>query len=83
MGDYILTVDDLRNCKRFEDVIAVGTYYLDGHKPDDDKRTYTPKESLKVPPYDIPLRCLIAKDGDNLMMAGRCLSPPAGAVLTE
>lgn len=75
VGDYILTVDDLRNCKRFEDVIAVGTYYLDGHKPDDDKRTYIlPKESLKVPPYDIPLRCLIAKDGDNLMMAGRCLS---------
>ncbi len=45
------------------------------HKTDDDKRTYIlPKDSLSVPPYDIPLRALMAKDGDNLMMAGRCLS---------
>ncbi|HOJ11132.1 MAG TPA: FAD-dependent oxidoreductase, partial [Clostridiales bacterium] len=55
--------------------IAVGAYYLDGHKPDDDKRTYIiPREYLNVPPYDIPLRTLIAKDGENLMMAGRCMS---------
>lgn len=25
-------------------------------------------------PYDIPLRALIAKDVDGLMMAGRCIS---------
>jgi hypothetical protein len=75
VGDYILTVDDVRAGRAFDDVIAVGTYYLDGHKPDDDKRTYIlPKDELSVPPYDIPLRCLIAKDGKNLMMAGRCLS---------
>jgi hypothetical protein len=46
-----------------------------GHKPDDDKRTYIlPKDQLDVPPYQIPLRSLIAKDGRNLMMAGRCFS---------
>ena len=74
-GDYILTVDDLRSGASFEDSIAVGTFYLDGHKPDDDKRTYIlPKDSLHVPPYDIPLRSLIARDGSNLLMAGRCLS---------
>lgn len=74
-GDYILTVDDLRAGRSFDDAIAVGTYYLDGHKPDDDKRTYIldPKD-LAVPPYDIPLRSIIAKDGENLLMAGRCLS---------
>jgi hypothetical protein len=27
-----------------------------------------------VKPYDIPLRALIAKDVDGLMMAGRCIS---------
>ncbi len=75
VGDYILTVDDLRAGRSFDDVIAIGTYPLDGHKPDDDKRTYIlPPEERKVPPYDIPLRCLIAKDGKNLLMAGRCLS---------
>ena len=74
-GDYVLHVDDLRAGRAFDDGIARGTFYLDGHKPDDDKRTYIlPKDELEVPPYQIPLRCLIAKDGNNLMMAGRCFS---------
>lgn len=74
-GDYVLRVDDLRQGRAFEDGIARGTFYLDGHKPDDDKRTYIlPKDELAVPPYQIPLRCLIAKDSKNLMMAGRCFS---------
>ena len=75
VGDYVLTVDDLRAGRPFNDGVARGTFYLDGHKPDDDKRTYIlPKDLLKVPPYQIPLRSLIAKDGINLMMAGRCFS---------
>jgi hypothetical protein len=75
VGDYVLKVDDLRAGGEFEDAVARGTFYLDGHKPDDDKRTYIlPKDRLKVPPYQIPLRCLIAKDGKNLWMAGRCFS---------
>jgi hypothetical protein len=75
VGDYVLSVDDLRAGRAFEDGVARGTYYLDGHKPDDDKRTYIlPKDQLEVPPYQIPLRSLIARDGQNLMMAGRCFS---------
>jgi len=59
----------------FDDGVARGTFYLDGHKPDDDKRTYIlPKDQLEVPPYQIPLRSLIARDGKNVMMAGRCFS---------
>ncbi|MHC4192749.1 MAG: FAD-dependent oxidoreductase [Planctomycetota bacterium] len=75
VGDYVLKVDDLRAGRSFDDAVARGTFYLDGHKPDDDKRTYIlPEDQLKVPPYQIPLRCLIAKDGRNLWMAGRCFS---------
>ncbi len=75
MGDQVLRVGDLRAGRRFDDAVAMGTFYLDGHKPDDDKRTYIlPKDELEVPPYQIPLGCLIAKDGRNLMMAGRCFS---------
>ena len=74
-GDYVLKVDDLRVGKAFDDGIARGTFYLDAHKPDDEKRTYILSESdRQVPPYQIPLRSLIAKDGRNLMMAGRCFS---------
>jgi hypothetical protein len=75
VGDYVLTVDDLRAGRTFEDGVARGTFYLDGHKPDDDQRTYIlPQDQLAVPPYQIPLRSLIARDGRNLMMAGRNLS---------
>jgi hypothetical protein len=75
LGDYVMTVADLRAGRAFDDGVARGTFYLDGHKPDDDKRTYIlPQNQLAVPPYQIPLRSLIAKDGKNLLMAGRCLS---------
>ncbi len=75
VGDYVLKVEDLRAGRVFEDGVARGTYKLDGHKPDDEGRTYIlPKDKLKVPPYQIPLRSLIAKDGKNVMMAGRCFS---------
>jgi hypothetical protein len=75
VGDYILTVDDLRKGCRFDDAVARGVFYLDGMKPDDEKRTYLlSKEEQLIPPYHIPLRSLIAKDGDNLLMAGRCFS---------
>ena len=75
VGDYILTVEDVKAGRAFPDGIARGTWYLDGHKPDDEKRTYIlDKDELAVLPYQIPLRCLIAKDGKNLLMAGRCLS---------
>ena len=75
LGDYVLKVEDLRAGRQFEDAIARGTFYLDAHKPDDDKRTYIlPKDQLKVPPYQIPLRCLISRDAKNLWMAGRCFS---------
>lgn len=75
MGDYVLTVEDLRAGRSFDDGIARGVFYLDGHRPDDEKRTYIlPRDQLKVPPYQIPLRSLIVRDGANLLAAGRCFS---------
>lgn len=74
-GDYVLTLADLRAGRTFDDAIARGVFYLDGHKPDDDKRTYIlKKDEMGVPPYQIPFRSLVAKDGANLLMAGRCFS---------
>ncbi len=75
VGEYILTVDDVRAGKSFEDAIAVGSFPLDAHDPSDDKRTYIlPKSELRVPPYHIPLRSLIPKGMNNLLVAGRNLS---------
>jgi len=75
VGDYVLCLNDLRAGREFDDAIARGVFYLDGHKPDDDKRTYILTESeMHVPPYQIPFRSLIVKQGRNLLAAGRCFS---------
>ena len=75
VGEYVLNVEDLRNGCKFDDAIARGVFYLDGHDPNNDKRTYIlPQDQLTVPPYQIPLRSLIVKDAYNLLAAGRCLS---------
>lgn len=74
-GDYILTVDDLRAGRAFDDAVARGVFFLDGMRPDDEKRTYLlEKEEWTVPPYHIPFRSLIAAGVENLLMAGRCFS---------
>jgi len=75
VGDHVLTIDDLRAGRPFDDAIARGVYALDGHKPDDDKRTYIlPPEQRLVPPYQIPYRSLLPRGAKNLLVAGRCLS---------
>ena len=75
VGEYVLTVDDCRAGRKFDDAIAVGRFYLDAHKPDDDRRTYILSESERyVPPYQIPFRSLIPKGSMNLLAAGRCFS---------
>ncbi len=69
--EYRLTADDLLNARRFDDVIARGTYPLDIHNPAG-KGTVL----KRLPPgaaYDIPLRSLIPRGVDGLLVAGRCI----------
>jgi hypothetical protein len=65
VGDYVLKIDDLLKARSFDDGVAVGTYQLDNHIPG------APMAYKQVPPYQIPLRSLIARDAKNLLMAGR------------
>jgi len=75
VGEHVLTLDELRAAATFDDAIARGVFYLDGHKPDDDKRTYILAESERwVPPYQIPFGSLLPAGAKNLLVAGRCLS---------
>ena len=73
VGDYVLTEDDLRSGRRFDDDIAVGRFYLDFHDPTNAGRTYA-VERTQVPPYGVPLRSLIPRGAANTLVAGRCLS---------
>jgi len=69
-GRYVLTAEDILACRRFDDAIAVGGYPVDIHhaKGGDCTMYFCPKD------YDIPYRCLVPKEFDNLLVAGRCSS---------
>lgn len=72
MGEYILTAEDLKNCVKFDDAIAVGNYDIDIHNPEGSGTShyyFGPGEY-----YSIPYRCLTPQGTNNLLVAGRCIS---------
>ncbi len=75
-GRYIVKEDDLRVGARHDDAVVRATFGVDVHatSADHNKTAAIHATDIKVKPYDIPLRALIARDVDGLMMAGRCIS---------
>lgn len=75
-GRFTVRKDDLITGARHDDGIARVTFGVDVHATtaDQNKKAAIHPTDIKVKPYDIPLRALIAKDVDGLMMAGRCIS---------
>ncbi len=75
-GRQVVTKQDLINGARFDDAVARVTFGVDIHAADHRTNDTTPIDNgdFKMRPYDIPLKALIAKDVDGLMMAGRCIS---------
>jgi len=86
LGDYVLTQNDIQEQTKFDDVVAIGSFYIDIHEPTTlhggsyEWQIVIPPEVWAVTdkkrerPYDIPFRCLYSRNIRNLMMAGRCLS---------
>jgi hypothetical protein len=68
---YVLTSDDLVNEKRFENPIAVGGYPIDIHSPDGGATNSVHLRDEGI--YYIPLECLLVKEADNLILAGRSI----------
>jgi hypothetical protein len=79
VGDYVLTLGDLQNGRRFADVIALCGYPVDIHAPDG-----AGGGSGESPPtanvYEIPYRVLTPRDLDNVMVAGRAVSATHEAI---
>lgn len=73
-GRYSVTDDDLKNGARFDDGICRVTFGIDVHSTDPGKTKAIESKPFKSQPYDIPLRSLMAKDVDGLVLAGRCIS---------
>ena len=71
-GEYLLTVDDIKALRKFEDSIALGNYAIDIHSPDGRGTTMMFFKDGEY--YSIPYRALIPKNSLNLLVAGRCIS---------
>jgi hypothetical protein len=72
LGDYQLNADDVLAARKFDDAIARGAYPIDIHSP-----TGSGTVLKRLPPgeaYDIPLRCLMPRGTEGLIVAGRCIS---------
>jgi FAD-dependent oxidoreductase family protein len=71
IGDYQLTRDDVLSARRFEDEIALCGAPIEDHGPGGETDwQYVPGGAV----YGIPFRCLLARDIDGLLVAGRCFS---------
>ncbi len=73
VGRYTITDDDARTALLRDDAIAVGTYHLDYHWTDTEKRAGTGITDM-VEPYHIPLAALIPAGSDNILCPGRSVS---------
>jgi hypothetical protein len=73
-GHYEVSAEDLRDGAEHEDAICRVTFGIDVHSTNPDKNKGVEAKPHKSQPYDIPLRALIAKDVDGLLLAGRCIS---------
>ena len=73
-GLYTVTVKDATSGARFDDAVCRATYSIDIHSGNPKRTKGIVRHGLKARPFDIPLRCLIAKDAGALLMAGRCIS---------
>jgi hypothetical protein len=75
-GRYTVLQDDLAKGARHDDAVVRVTFGIDVHalSSDHNKKHAIMPKPIDMKLYDIPLRALIAKDVDGLMMAGRCIS---------
>lgn len=67
LGDYVLTVGDMREGKAFDDAVAISNMPPDLYE-------LAGRFGYEILPYDIPYRSLLSREIDNLMAAGTTMS---------
>jgi hypothetical protein len=75
-GLYTVSAEDLIKGTHHQDAIAEVRFGVDVHsiQLDKDHNNVNYNQGIKSKPYTIPLRALIAKDVNGLLLAGRCIS---------
>ena len=71
-GRYMLTGNEAILCEPKADSVARGSYTIDIHDPNG--KSAAVGGVIKGDFYDIPYGCLVAKEYDNLLACGRCIS---------
>lgn len=73
VGEYVLTAEDIKQQRRFPDAIARSSYPVDIHSlvPGEDS---SGGWKYHGETYDIPYRCLVPLEVDQLLVAGRSIS---------
>ena len=71
LGDYVLNGQDVLEGRRFDDGIAQCSYPIDIHDPDGPRGRL---EGIRSDHYEVPYRCLVPRQVDNLLVAGRPIS---------
>ncbi|MEW9053894.1 MAG: FAD-dependent oxidoreductase [Neobacillus sp.] len=79
-GHYALTIQDVVAGRKFDDTIALSGYPVDIHDPTG--KGVQANDIEGDGSYGIPYRCLIPKQIDNLLVAGRCISTTHEALAT-
>ena len=77
-GRYMLAREDVVSGRKFDDAVTLVRSGIDIHALDrmsnDREGGSSQTFGNRFRPFEIPMRSLIAKDVDNLFMAGRCIS---------
>jgi hypothetical protein len=72
MGEYVITVDDVLEAVKFDDGIARSRYPVDIHSPTGEGTVIQHLAPGEF--YEVPYRCLVPKNVDNLLIGSRCIS---------
>ncbi len=73
-GLYTVTTEDLIEGIRHDDSVCRTYFCVDVHSVQESEGGHYTSTGVRSKPYDIPLRALIAKDVNGLLVAGRCIS---------
>jgi glycine/D-amino acid oxidase-like deaminating enzyme len=71
MGEYLLTREDVLEAHKFGDAVGRSSWPIEDHTYGEETvRLHLPGDEF----YQVPYRCLVPLEVDNLLTAGRCVS---------